>query len=103
VGAAEALGGSIHDGLKDTLRIVIELIVPEPQDVPAMLPQENVAPLIALRVGVLTAVQFDDQLCLSASEIGIIRADRQLARELRAQAGQKAPKLPLVPRGIVAQ
>ena len=103
MGAAEALGGSIHDRLEYTLRVAIQLVVPDTQDCPAFAPEEFVATPVGLGLGMLAAVQLDDQLGLPACEIGIIRSDRQLTREFRTQTRQYPPKFALVLGRIVAQ
>ena len=103
VGAAEALGGSTHDRLKHALGVLIELIVPDAEDCPALRFKKAVALLISLRFIVLAAVEFDHQPGLPAREIGKVRADWQLAREFRPHSGQDSPQLPLMLGGIVAK
>jgi len=56
VGAAEALGGSSHDRLKNALGVSIKLIVPDSENRPALLLQEAVALVIPLRASMLAAV-----------------------------------------------
>ena len=103
MGAAEALGGSIRYRLKHTLGIFVQLVVPYAKDGPAFLPKRLVPRLVAQRVGMLTAVEFNNQPGLSAGEVRDVGSDRQLARELWPQPGQHAPKLALMPGRIVAQ
>jgi len=103
VGAAEALGGSIRYRLKHTLGIFVQLVVPYAKNGPAFLPKRLVPRLVAQRVGMLTAVEFNNQPGLSAGEVRDVGSDRQLARELWPQPGQHAPKLALMPGRIVAQ
>jgi len=103
VGAAEALGGSTHDRLKNTLGVLIDLIVPDPKNRPPFLLEKEVAPLISLRFSMLATVEFHDQPGLSAREIGKVRADWQLARELRPHTRQDSPKLSLMFGGIAAK
>ncbi len=76
MGAAEALGGSIHNRLEDTIGIVDQFIVPDAHDTPTFLLKEAVTALIARGLRVLASVQFNDQSCLSAGEVGGIRTDR---------------------------
>ena len=42
VGAAEALGGSIHDRLKYPLGVIVQLVVPNADDGPAFRPEKSV-------------------------------------------------------------
>ena len=86
MGAAEALGGSIHDRLKYPIRVLVQLAVPDAKNRPTLLFEEAVALLIMLRSSMLAAIHLDDQLCLSAGEVREVRPDWQFARELRAQA-----------------
>lgn len=103
MGAPEAVSGSIHDRFKYTFRVFIELVVPDSEDSPPFLLQEVIAFLVALAFRVLATVEFNDQPGLPPGEIGIVRADRQLAREFGPQARQHSPKLALMSGGIVAQ
>jgi len=75
-GAAEALGGSIHNRLKYTLGVFVQLVVPDTDDRPTFPAQELVTPPIMIRFGMLAAVELDDQLRLAAREVGEIGADR---------------------------
>ena len=102
MGAAEALGGSIHDRLKHTLGILIEIVVPDTQDRPALFLEEAVTPLISLRFRMLAAVKFDDQPRLPARKIGEVRTDRQLTRKPRADPREDSPKFSLMFGGSVA-
>ena len=70
MGAAEALGGSIHDRLKDALGVLVQFVVPDAKDRPAFLGEEGVAALVMPGFGMLTAVQLDDELRLPAGEVG---------------------------------
>ncbi len=103
MGAAEAVGGSTHDGLKDTLRIGFQLIVPDPDDRPTLRSKKLIAPLIALRLEMLTAVQFNDQLRLPACEVGVVGPHGQLSRKFGTQAREKSPKPSLMACRMVAQ
>jgi len=103
VGAAEALGGSLDDCPEDAVRILIQVIVPDAQDGPASLREERIASLIPLGFGMLCAVQLDDQLRLPAREIGKIRSNRELSRELRSKPRDHAPKLALMRRRAIAE
>jgi len=56
VGAAEALGGSSHDRLKDALGVFIELIVPDVEDGPTFVFEEAIAADIVRTFCMLPAV-----------------------------------------------
>ena len=91
MGAAETLGGSIHNRLKHALRIVIKLVVPDAKNNPSFAAKIIVPTPVRLGLGVVSAVQLDDQLYLPASEVGHIRTDRQLARKFRPQTRDYPP------------
>jgi len=103
VGAAEALGGLLRDCPEYTLRIFVQLIVPNAQDRPGFLLKKCVPPPVAFRLSVLSSVQLDDQLRLPAREVGEIGSDRELARELWPQPRDHAPELALMPRCVGAE
>ena len=81
MGAAEALGGSIRDRLKNAFGIAVEFVVPDPNDDPTFLSKELVAPPVPLGLGMLTATQLNDQPRSPAGEVRIKGAHWQLARE----------------------
>jgi hypothetical protein len=76
VGAAEALGGSTHDRLKNTFGIFIEFAVPEAKNDPALLPKEFVSTSVVRRFCVLAAVKLHDQFCLTTREVCSERSNR---------------------------
>jgi hypothetical protein len=57
----------------------------------------------ALRLGVVAAIELDNQFGRPARKVGKIGADRELPSKLRAQARDHAPKLALMRRRAVAQ
>ena len=85
MGAAEALGGSLKDGVEHTLGIGVQLGVPHPQNRPPFVRKKAIAPNIAIAIRVLAAVKFDHQSSLPAGEVDSVRSDRQLAGELGAE------------------
>ncbi len=101
MGATEALGGSPHDCFEDSVRIVVEVIIPDTKNGPALLSKELIAPPILVGSRVLPAVQFDYKLGPPTGEIGIIWPDWQLSCKLWTQARQKTPKLSLMVGGIL--
>jgi hypothetical protein len=84
VGAAEALGGSVDDGLENAVWIVIERVVPDAHHRPAFLLKEAVAPSVAQRFSMLAAIELDNQPGLATCEIGKVRADWKLTSEFRS-------------------
>jgi hypothetical protein len=87
VGAAEALGGSLHDRFQHAFGVLIQFVVPDPEDGPSFLREERITLPIVIGVGVLAAIEFDDELRLPAGEVCVIGADWELAGKLWAQAG----------------
>jgi hypothetical protein len=85
VGAAEALGGALHDDIEHTVGVIIQLVVPNPQDRPSLARKKRIPPNIPVALRVLATIQLDNQSRLPASEVGDVRSDRQLPRELRPQ------------------
>ena len=84
MGAAEAFGGSIHDGREGPVRVGIEFVVPNAEDRPSFAFQKIVTRPITRRFRMMAPIQLNDQLSATTGEIRVIRADRQLACELRA-------------------
>ena len=103
MGAAEALGGSLHDRVEYTFRIRIQLRIPHPQNRPPLARQKSIAPSIALAVRMLAAVELHHESGLPAGEIDDIWSDRQLPRELWPEARDHLPKREFMARGVIAQ
>jgi len=103
VGAAEALGGSLKDGVEHTLRIGVQLGVPHPQNGPSLVHKKAIAANIAIAIRVLAAVKFDNQSSLPAGEVDSVRSDRQLAGELGAKPRDHVPQRKLMPGSVRAQ
>ena len=103
MGAAEALGGPLHDRIEHTVGIIVQLSIPNPQNSPSLVRQEGVAPNIALAIHVLAAVQLNNEFGLPAGEIRNVRPDRELPRELRPQPRDHVPKRKLMASGLPAQ
>ena len=85
MGAAEALGGALHDRVEHAVRVLVQLVVPHPQNRPTLACKESIPPNVPLALGMLTAIQFNNQPRLPAREVGNIRSDWQLTGELRPQ------------------
>ena len=84
-----------QDYLAHALRIPQHLVVPEPQNTKTATAQKRIAPRIARRIGVLSAVDFHDQPGLQAGEVDDVRADGQLPPEpesLQLAHAQAAPQ-----------
>ena len=102
MGAVEALGGSLYDGIEHAVGVFVRLVVPDAKDRPALLLQMGVAPGIADRLRVLASVEFDDQLGLAASEVGDVRANGKLTSELGPKARDPLPEFAFVRGRTVA-
>jgi hypothetical protein len=100
VGAAEALGGSGEDCLASTLRIFLNVAVPDAQHGPAFRSQPFVACSIARGLGMLTAVDLNHKFRLSAGKIDDVWPDRELPSEFWPETRKEPPYLPLVLRGV---
>ena len=83
MGAAEALGGARQYRFRGAGWIFANVTVPDAEHGPSLLGEPLIADNVPLGLRVLTAVDFDDQLCLAAREIHDVRPYRQLPRELR--------------------
>ena len=88
MGAAEALGGSGEDRLRRADRIFANIAVPHAKHRPAFGAQPFVAFGVMSRIRVLTAIDLNHELCLTAREVGNVRSDRKLAREFWTKTRQ---------------
>jgi hypothetical protein len=70
------------DCFADGVAVFQSIVIPEAQHGIAKRTHEFVATEIVSAVGVLRAVEFDDELFLPATEVGEVRAYRVLANEL---------------------
>jgi hypothetical protein len=93
VGAAEALGGACQNGFGCSNGIAANVAVPHPEYGPAFSAQPFVPHGVALAVGVLTAIDLDDELGLAAGKIDDVWADRQLACEFGPVTREQSPYL----------
>ena len=84
MGAAEALGGSIHDRLNYARRVFIELVVPNTKNSATLMRQDCVPTAVSFGNRMVTPVEFDDQSRLAACKVDDIWADRKLAGEFGA-------------------
>ena len=57
MGAAEALGGSIHNRLEYTCRVFVELVVPNTKYGPTLLRQDCVSMAVDCGIGMVTTVK----------------------------------------------
>jgi hypothetical protein len=87
----------LRDAVKDAVPVLQNLVVPEPQDAPASLTQQCIAPIVIARFGMLPAIGFDDQPGLRAREIDDIWRDRELPPKPPAEliSTERLPKYPL--------
>ncbi len=91
----------IQNGFENTIHIVMDFRVPEPQHHPSLVSQKR----IALRVmgaefveAVLLSVAFDDEHGVDAGEVCDVRTDRMLTAEAKAAKlfiAQPHPQAPL--------
>src|SRR5262245_53252157 len=72
------------DGQDDAVHILQHVIAPETQRAVAVRGEPRVAHGIARAVGVLTAIEFDDELGFEAREVRNVRSDRTLLAEISA-------------------
>ncbi len=81
--------------VEDAFGIGKDVVVPEPDHAIPMLPQPRSAVLIGARlIGVLAAVELNDQQRFHSSEIRDVRPDRHLAAKLDAVELSIAEMLP---------
>lgn len=93
-GAVKALSAAVEDKLGGTIRIFLDLVVPQPDDRPAMLLQKC-GPIVIISgrsFSMLATVQFDGELRISASEIDDVWFDDELAGEARAVPAKPQPQ-----------
>ena len=94
MGSAEALGGLVQDRLYHPIQIVGDVAVPESQDCPPIVHQEQGSTfIICQRIQMLRSIEFNGQLRRTTCEIDNIWADHQLTCEARAIARYSAPDL----------
>ena len=88
------LGQRLKDAGHYALRIVQDLVVPEPQDAEALLSQPSITLGIALAGVMLAAIGLDDQLGAKMDEIDDIGAEGLLAAKLLARQAMTAEMAP---------
>jgi len=74
----------LQDHLQHTLGAGQNIVVPEPDDSPAVIFEPSRSPRIVSAVGMLAAVEFNDQTPLDADKIGEKDTNRMLATEFVA-------------------
>jgi len=85
------------DGLKHAFRILEHIDIPEPQDAITSLHQPLRSAFIVrdlFLLGVLAAIQFDNEICRRTKEIGIVRPDRMLTSKSNAAKAFVADEIP---------
>lgn len=75
---------SCKDRLADGRSVLQDVVVPDAQDGIALCTHEIVAAAIMWAVGVLGAVDFDDEPLVATTEIREVGTDRELSREFVA-------------------
>ncbi|ESX78835.1 hypothetical protein X759_14995 [Mesorhizobium sp. LSHC420B00] len=82
--AFEAPFDRSHHCFKDCFPLLQYVYVPKAKDRPAIGDDEAISDSIILAADMLTAIDFDDELAVSAGEIDEVRAYRQLPYEFMA-------------------
>lgn len=93
-GAAKALRAPKQDKLRSPVGVRFDVIIPEPNDSPAVLFQEcrSLRVVSRRRFSVLTAIEFNRQPRFAAGQIDDVRADNELPGESRPVLPQPQPK-----------
>jgi hypothetical protein len=89
----------VPDRIKHRFGLKQDVIVPKPQDAPALRFEVSGSRCIYF-IRVLRAIQFDDQPCGDTTEIGNTRWDRMLATELHFIESSSPEVLPKLSFGI---
>ena len=76
----------LGDGHQNSLGVGKNLVVPEPENAPALSPELAVPPVMVAGASMLAAIGFDDQARVNASEIDDVGRDGELASKSPAQA-----------------
>jgi hypothetical protein len=79
--------GSVEFGFqkfKDAIEAIQNLVVPDPNDPVSQRAQKGIPFAIRRIVGVLSAINLDDEAPIATNEIGVIWADRLLSHEFAA-------------------
>jgi hypothetical protein len=93
--AREGAFQRFYDALENALRIREHVVVPRPQDAPSMGGEEGISPFVSARLGMLAAIDFDDQPRLDGSEVDYVGQDRMLSPEwpsLKTMRAQMCPE-----------
>jgi hypothetical protein len=88
-----------HQHFEDTIEVAEDLVVPDPNDSITKCREIIIALPISRVVGVLPAVDLDDETLLAAHEVGVIRSKRLLAGELQPAETAIAKRQPQDPFG----
>jgi len=94
----QPLLNSSQDHLADRVRVSQYIWVPEPQDLEALASQPFRSPLVVVALGMLAAIDLDNEACVEANEIRDIWAEWILPPEVRPgepMAAKPVPKRPL--------
>jgi len=92
--------------LQDAVEITENFIIPDPGNAISEGIQVSIAALIRGTVGMLSAIDLNDETLLAAYKIDVIRSDRLLARELQpteTTVAQRQPQDPFGPRASSSQ
>jgi len=103
VGRAETSAHFPEDGLRNSMRVLQDFGVPEPNHLPAQALQKDCTTHVGLNVQVLAAVDLHGELGLSAREIEYVRPDYVLSGEARTKGAENVPELPVRIGGLPTQ
>jgi hypothetical protein len=93
VGAAEELRARLKYMLGGGVRIFNDRVVPQPKNGPTLLFKECCPPsIICGSISMLSAVNFDCQLCRTTSEVDNVGSNYQLTRKRRPEPRETPPK-----------
>ena len=88
------LGKGSRDHLQNTADIAQDVVIPEPQDAVVARAQPLVADQVFRTIGVLPAIDFDDQSAVTADKIDRVRPDRLLTNKFVAEHAARPQLLP---------
>lgn len=104
MGTLHPRGASVQYQSHCPIEILDDIVVPKANNDPTFTLEKTRSGSVMLdRVGMLAAINLDDDLRLAMREIDDVRADDQLTREGRTEARNSAPQGPLGLGSRVAQ
>jgi hypothetical protein len=83
----------LSDHFQNTVHIGQNIIVPKPQDAVVALLKPSIANPVLVAIGMLAAINLDNNSLVPANEIDDIAANRLLANELAAADGTRSQSI----------